>query len=147
MKTKNVLVVDLVFIVGTIFLILAGVYFGFSSKNVSLSPDIEEVYLFKLPSGTLLVDEKPTFDAPERYVVNDQVVVSFKSGIYYLKIDGENYIRKFEVKDNINLIFRELVDGSFAVVNSDEFDFDVEENILGIGRRKFVFVGVDKNDM
>lgn len=131
---KYVLLIDLVLVIGSLFLISG--FVGYTRPLVIAPFDDYEnsngSVLFSFEKADLiLIDNNLEFSSPQEIYVENNLVVNLKPGIYYWKVVGalESDIRKFTIKSEIDLSLKEIENGNFEVVNSgnEKLDVDVYE--------------------
>jgi hypothetical protein len=152
MKNKNIIIVDLILVVGTI-IILAG--FVNYARPLVISPldDIETTkgaVLFEFEKANIiLIDDNLEFSSPMKIHAEDNLIINLKPGKYYWKIEGilESEIRELTILSEVNLKLKSTED-RYALVNAGNVKLNVEiyENntltgniILDVSEEKEVF--------
>jgi len=147
MKNKNIIVIDLVLIVGT--LILLGSLYSFSSP-VFFAPETDESVLVDIGDAEVfLIDDDGEFNSPEAILVEDGVILSLEPGFYYWKYTGtvNSEIGWFQIETDVELEIRDI-EGRFVIVNIGEesLDIDVYQSIDDEEASKSFVLGGNEDD-
>ncbi|MCK5449670.1 hypothetical protein KAI32_02295 [Candidatus Pacearchaeota archaeon] len=130
MKTKHIYAIDLVLIVGTfmglIFLV------GYSQPLV-ISPLNEfettnSSVLFSIEGAEfILIDDNNEFTSPEKFIVEDGLMINLKPGVYYWKVESvlKSEVRKLTINSEVDLKLKELGEG-YEITNAGNTRLDVE---------------------
>jgi len=133
MENKKVYAIDLAIIVGT----LAGIILlvGYASPLVIAPIDNLETanssVLFAFEkANTIWIDDNANFTSPEKIFAENNLVISFKPGTYYWKIEGmsKSEVRRLTILSEVNLKmhekgeFYELVNAGNTKLNVDVYN-------------------------
>jgi len=127
----KILVIDGVFIVGTLAVLL-GMFLYY--QPVLNSPDngarVTGAVLFSFEKANeILIDDNLDFSSPRRILAEDDLVINLEPGIYYWKVrnDGilNSEIRKLEVNSQVALRLEESEKG-YDLVNAGDVPLDVD---------------------
>src|SRR3989344_8726141 len=132
MENKHkILVIDGVFIVGTLAVLL-GMFLYY--QPVLNSPDngarVTGAVLFSFEKANeILIDDNLDFSSPRRILAEDDLVINLEPGIYYWKVrnDGvlNSEIRKLEVNSQVALRLEESEKG-YDLVNAGDVPLEVD---------------------
>jgi hypothetical protein len=122
-QTKHILVVDALLILGSLIGLVLLVGYARPLVIAPLDGAVSEnaSVLFVLARGdTVLIDDNLEFTSPDEIHVDDSLVVTLESGVYYWKVRGafESDVRRLTILSHVDLRLRRENDGSVAVVNS-----------------------------
>ena len=130
MENKHVLKIDLVLIVGSLFVLMLVVGY---SRPLVISPideleTSESSVLFSIEKAEeILIDDNVDFSSPDKYKIRDGLEISLSPGVYYWKASGvlSSGLRTLTVNSVIDL---RLVEGEelFEVVNAGNVHLNVD---------------------
>lgn len=130
MKTKHVYAIDLILIVGTFMSLMFLV--GYSRPLVIAPLDEFETtnssVLFSIERAEIiLIDDNIEFTSPERFNVEDGLMINLKPGVYYWKAESvlKSEVRKLTINSEVDLKLRKLEQG-YGVTNAGNTRLDVE---------------------
>jgi hypothetical protein len=142
---RKILILDLVFVVGSI--LLAGGLFSFVSleDQVVLSPGESSAILMKLDDvNRISIDDNYDLISPQIYEVEEGVVIALEPGIYYWKLDRNLFseIRKVETDVAVSFVLKEVGENEFFVVNVGDEELKVDQyEHDGDYQKSFTLVG------
>ena len=130
MKTKHVYTVDLILIVGTLACLIFLV--GYSRPLVIAPLDEFETtngsVLFLIEKAEFVfIDDNIEFSSPEKFSVEDGLVINLKPGVYYWSAESvlKSEIRKLTINSEVDLKLRKLEQG-YGITNAGNTRLDVE---------------------
>ena len=130
MKAKNVYAIDLVLIVGTVVCLIFLVGYSeplviapigeFETTNSSVLFSIEKAEF-------IFIDDNIDFTSPEKFDVEDGLMINLKPGVYYWKAESvlKSEVRKLTINSEVDLKLRELEKG-YEITNAGNTRLDVE---------------------
>ncbi len=144
---KHIWKIDLVIILVSVFVLMGLV--GYARPLVIAPFDeyesLEGEVLFEFEGAdVLLIDDNVEFSSPEKYVVDNGLILELDPGVYYWKVGGVvgSEVRTLTVKSVVELELVEMEEG-FGVVNAGNvrLNVDVYDGEELVERKK---LGVDQ---
>lgn len=121
--------IDLILIALTIIAIASIISY---SKPLIISPiddfaTTNTSILFSFEKGNyIIIDDNEEFSSPEKIYARDNLVLNFKPGVYYWKVEGalQSEVRKLTIQSRVELKFVED-NGEYDIINSGNVPLNV----------------------